>query len=468
MPFRNYGGRNRSAISNYVNSEFGSASTFNVSNVVGEANSNITINSDIIGNDGFFNRLTLTAETITENPQGVVPKYWIENLVRTGGIPPGKYYSDYIYWNNGTNVYDVDSTGTVHLGSNAGSFNQGPVGIAIGDSAGYQDQQNGSIAIGPGAGYFNQGTGAIALGDAAGFYSQSSDAIAIGYQAGQFDQLEKSIVIGYQAGNVGVGEKCILIGSNTIGNTGSTGSVAIGYNATISDSNQIVLGTTSETVYVPGDLDVVGASLLAQNSAVTLVSENNQGAFVGWNSVGTGITDFVNSSGLGPGGFNFYNVSSDSDTGNPSNTDYTTSNPLVTIGQSLITLGVTTDVSGNLGVAGSVTTNNVTTSTLTTSTLLGTYYTITTTTFTFPSTPTYLYYIYTSTSSTTLTLPTATNYQGTIFYLVTQGSQVDLTSSGSSTIYYAGTNASTITALGTTSGNSGVSIFCDGTDWYVW
>ena len=368
MPFRNYGGRNRSAINNYVNSEFGSANKFNVSNVVGEANSNINVNSDIIGNDGFFNRLTLTAETITENPQGVVPKYWIENLVRTEGIiPPGKYYSDYIYWNNSTNAYEVDSTGTVHLGSNAGSFNQGPVGIAIGDSAGYQDQQNGAIAIGPGAGYVNQGTGAIAMGDAAGFYSQSSDAIAIGSQAGQFDQLKKSIVIGYQAGITGAGEKCILIGSNTIGDLTCTGSVAIGYNATISESNQIVLGTSSETVYVPG----------------------------------------------------------------------------------------------NLGVAGSVTT-----STLTTSTLLGTYYTITTTTFTFPSSPTYLYYICTSTSSTTLTLPTATNYQGNTFSLVSQGSStVSLTSSGSSTIYYEGTNASTITALGTT---SGVSIFCDGTDWYVW
>ena len=374
MTFRQYGGRNKSAISNYVNSEVGASNFLNVSNVVGQAGSTITLSSDINGNIGIFNRLTLSAETITENPQGVVPKYWIENLVRTEGIPPGKYYSDYVYWNTGTNSYDVDSTGTVHLGSNAGSISQGPVGIAIGDSAGYQYQQNGAIAIGPGAGYSNQGTGAIALGDAAGFYNQSSDAIAIGYQAAQFDQLEKSIVIGYQAGNVGVGENCVLIGSNTIGNIGCTGSVAIGYNATISESNKIVLGTSSETVYVPGNLDVVG----------------------------------------------------------------------------------------------SVTTNNVTTSTLTTSTLLGTYYTITTTTFTFPSTPTYLYYIYTSTSSTTLILPTATNYQGTIFYLVTQGSQVDLTSSGSSTIYYAGTNASTITALGTTSGNSGVSIFCDGTDWYVW
>jgi hypothetical protein len=370
MAFRQYGGRNKSAISNYVNSEVGASNFLNVSNVVGQAGSTITLSSDINGNIGIFNRLTLSAETITENPQGVVPKYWIENLVRTGGIPPGKYYSDCLYWNTGTNTYDVDSTGTVHLGSNAGSFNQGPVGIAIGDSAGYQYQQNGAIAIGPGAGYSNQGTGAIALGDAAGFYSQSSDAIAIGYQAAQFDQLEKSIVIGYQAGNVGVGENCVLIGSNTIGNIGCTGSVAIGYNATISESNKIVLGTSSETVYVPGNLNVDGSIV----------------------------------------GTNLY-----------------------------------------------------------TSNLFGTTYTFTND-FSLSSNPAYLFYICNNpTDSVTITLPstTITNYKDNIFYLMSKGALVTITSS-TDNIYFSGNSSTSCSVVGSSISKSSVSVFCDGSSWYVW
>ena len=59
----------------------------------------------------------------------------------------GVNYSDYIYWNNSTNLWSVDIS-NVHIGSNAGRINQGEFAVAIGRNAGQTDQGTNSIAIG--------------------------------------------------------------------------------------------------------------------------------------------------------------------------------------------------------------------------------------------------------------------------------------------------------------------------------
>jgi hypothetical protein len=76
----------------------------------------------------------------------------------------------------------------------------------------------------------------IAIGSQSGQTKQGSYSVAIGYQAGNYNQGSYSVAIGYQAGNY-----------NQANN-----SVAIGYNSSATVANTIVLGTTAETVYIPG------------------------------------------------------------------------------------------------------------------------------------------------------------------------------------------------------------------------
>jgi predicted acyltransferase (DUF342 family) len=63
--------------------------------------------------------------------------------------------------------------------------------------------------------------------------------------------------LGYNAGNINIlGINNTYIGSNANANTGLTelsNSTAIGYNAKVDVSNQIMLGTSNETVVIPGD-----------------------------------------------------------------------------------------------------------------------------------------------------------------------------------------------------------------------
>jgi predicted acyltransferase (DUF342 family) len=96
---------------------------------------------------------------------------------------------------------------------------------------------------------------------------------AFGSHALTFAAAAGNSAIGYKAGeNNRQGTYNTFLGYNTdVSYTDtqlSTGdswhySTAIGTNAKISDSNQITLGTATETVYVPGTLSVIGATTLA-------------------------------------------------------------------------------------------------------------------------------------------------------------------------------------------------------------
>jgi hypothetical protein len=62
----------------------------------------------------------------------------------------GKNYSDYIFWNNSTQKWEVGNN-EIHIGNSAGEFKQETGAIAIGQNAG-QSQGENSIAIGKNAG----------------------------------------------------------------------------------------------------------------------------------------------------------------------------------------------------------------------------------------------------------------------------------------------------------------------------
>lgn len=93
-------------------------------------------------------------------------------------VPSGANYSDYLFWENSSNSWQVGSE-EIHIGKNSGLASQGINAISIGNSAGQDTQGLNSIAIGNSAGNTNQG----------------SDSIAIGYYAGYNDQHSNSIIL---------------------------------------------------------------------------------------------------------------------------------------------------------------------------------------------------------------------------------------------------------------------------------
>ena len=128
--------------------------------------------------------------------------------------------------------------------------------IRIGNAAGNQNQGNYSVAIGNNAGNQNQGNETIAIGRNAGFTGQLSNGVAMGNGACEQGQGSGSVAIGQSACNAGQGSESVAIGYNTV--CAHDYSVALGKEATTTASNQIVLGTATETVKIPGQLDVVG------------------------------------------------------------------------------------------------------------------------------------------------------------------------------------------------------------------
>ena len=90
----------------------------------------------------------------------------------------GTTYSDYIFWNDTTNEWEVGSS-EVHIGSNAGATGQQSNSVSIGTNAGQDRQQFNSVAIGSNAGRENQGQSSIAIGDDAGVSKQRQSSIEL-------------------------------------------------------------------------------------------------------------------------------------------------------------------------------------------------------------------------------------------------------------------------------------------------
>ena len=137
----------------------------------------------------------------------------------------------------------------VGIGSVAGAGNRRPYNVYIGRFAGYKGEYaDGIVAIGAFSLQFNN----ISALRGEGHYNTG-----IGYNAGGTNQK--------------VGVNNTFIGAytdiDTLGNWAN--STAIGYGATITASNQIMIGRASETVSIPGNLNVSGT---ITNSDLTFLS----------------------------------------------------------------------------------------------------------------------------------------------------------------------------------------------------
>jgi hypothetical protein len=158
----------------------------------------------------------------------------------------GTYYSDYLFWNTNTNVFDVGQS-NLHLGSFAGQFSQGDSAVAIGFRAGGTGQGAQAIAIGSNAGQTDQVAQAIAIGASAGRTQQGAQAIAIGALAGNSSQGGNAIAIGQSAGTINQGQTTVAIGLNAGNSNQAESAIGIGFLAGASNqgTNAIASGLSA-------------------------------------------------------------------------------------------------------------------------------------------------------------------------------------------------------------------------------
>ena len=133
-----------------------------------------------------------------------------------------------------------------------------------------------SVAIGRAA--INEGNNTTSIGASA--LSQSFQSVAIGYNAKA--QAKNSIAIGANSwtglwNSSSSAVNSVAIGYGAYVATSAENSVAIGYNARADKRDNIVLGTESSTVYIPGNLIVDKISILGgKQGGYAILRENGK------------------------------------------------------------------------------------------------------------------------------------------------------------------------------------------------
>ena len=107
--------------------------------------------------------------------------------------------------------------------------------------------------------------------------SSTNYATMVGTNAGRYAAGNYNTMIGYSSGQGSSGysvTNCSSLGANSVFPTGVTQSTAIGYGATITTSNQIMMGTSTETVTIAGNLQIAGRSKPDYDSGFFSVTAN--------------------------------------------------------------------------------------------------------------------------------------------------------------------------------------------------
>jgi len=217
--------------------------------------------------------------------------YRLNSTSRGGGdfntIPAGINYGDYLYW---TGAEWKTESNQIHLGANAGRYNQGRYAIALGQSSGTNYQSKNAIAIGFEAGNFYQSTNAIAIGANSGLTTQGENAIAIGQNAGNNTQGSYAIAIGYGSGIDHQGANAIAIGQNVGNDTQGLNSIAIGQNAGCYNqgTNSIAIGQNvgiwqqaNNSIIIGQNAESTGdKSIVLNSSSIDQINATTSGLFI--------------------------------------------------------------------------------------------------------------------------------------------------------------------------------------------
>jgi len=221
--------------------------------------------------------------------------------VVTGGLNIGT--SKLRFANN--NVVFVTAGAVSNYDETAGTNN---VCIGLQPMASFIGAPDSNVAIGAAALYFASGQGTVALGSSAARNMKGNYNVAVGYQAlygGAYDSTTytgiQNIAVGLNAGiSCKNGSNNTFLGANTdidISSNTYSGSTAIGYSTKITASNQIRLGTASETVVIGGTL-MFNTSNLAIGGAFGPITTGIYN--VGIEGALGGITTGSFNTGIGP------------------------------------------------------------------------------------------------------------------------------------------------------------------------
>jgi len=230
-------------------------------------NGSNTKNITMDGNIGEISANTFSGSTASFNYltpyNGKLMTFQTGSMLFSSAYPIISQNSDNNYlFNNSTTSTINGATRNVGMGSYAlSSLTSGTQNMAFGM---YSCSSITSGQDNVGVGYYTLGNATnnynVAIGSSAGFNVKSGyQNTLIGHEAGySMTGGYQNTYIGQDSGrNLGQGHQNTLIGSNTtfdIESANYNNSTALGYGATISASNQVVLGTSTETVTIPGKL----------------------------------------------------------------------------------------------------------------------------------------------------------------------------------------------------------------------
>jgi hypothetical protein len=175
------------------------------------------------------------------------------NIYYTGNVGIGTTDPQYPLDISGrTNIFNAK--GVLSLQGN--SFNNMAVGtsnytnLSSGSqntAFGYQTLQNITTGL------YNAGVGYQALNT----LTTGSQNTAVGYQTLNTSNASNNTAVGYQSLKNNTGSNNTALGYNAYSSSSSyNNSTAIGYSSQPTASNQIILGTTAETIYIPGNVGI--------------------------------------------------------------------------------------------------------------------------------------------------------------------------------------------------------------------
>jgi len=152
------------------------------------------------------------------------------------------------------------------------------------------------------------GIGNIAIGkEASRAITTGQNNVSIGINSSQYMNpvSNNNVCIGYGAGATGSNGFNTFIGAGADGYSGITGSTCIGYNATSTSSNQVVLGTSAETIIVPNQISCNSTFPITTTNPNCVITNNtptiSSGTYnvgMGWGSFST-LTSGANNTCLG-------------------------------------------------------------------------------------------------------------------------------------------------------------------------
>ena len=282
MSFRKYGGMNYAATHNIVKSNVNTADSLYVTNNVGQKNSYINFDSDIdcsgnltvdgslnvLGYANFENDILVNSLTVGKGGGNTITNTVVGYQALQSNTAGGVHNTSVGYQALLTNSTGINNTsvGVSALKSNSTGKNN----TATGYNALYYNTGNNNTSVGVSALVTNStGINNTSVGfDALFTNSIGANNTGIGgYSLSYNIDGSNNTAIGYFAGAAGDASHnswCTFLGYNT-GNSAAAGSnislnksTAIGYNSEIDCSNQIVLGTPTEGVYLPGNYLKIG------------------------------------------------------------------------------------------------------------------------------------------------------------------------------------------------------------------